>query len=195
MRRIGVLAILMVTVLAFVGWQYGQVRQRRLNSPLWEAIQQSDPSAAERALAAGANPNAYASYVWPIDVYSYSVLSGAVEHGDEGIVAVLLKAGANPNSTGRWKTPALCEATQRQKWGIARKLLKAGADPSKKDPYGRTPLYFAAREGKTELVQLLLAAGASPKDSVSADSAIQIAREKGHEKVVRLLVAARAQKR
>jgi ankyrin repeat protein len=193
MRRIGVLVIVMISALAIVGWQYGHMRQRHLNGPLWEAIRLSDPRATERALAAGADPNAYAGYWWPIHNYSYSALSGAVKQGDDEIVSVLLNAGANPNSTGRWNEPVLCEAVQGRKWNIARKLLKSGADPSITDQSRRSPLYFAAREGNVGAVRMLLEAGANVNaQDESGATSLQIAKEKGHREVSRLLVAAGA---
>ncbi len=49
------------------------------------------------------------------------------------------------------------------------------------------PIHFAAREGHTEAVRLLLDAGADPDVKFNGDDPVTVARDRGHEEVVRLV--------
>ncbi len=75
--------------------------------------------------------------------------------------------------------------------GVVELLLEAGADVDAAWGDGTTSLWSASESGHAEVVSLLLAAGADTDVTVTIGArqftALQIAREKGHADIVRLL--------
>ena len=56
------------------------------------------------------------------------------------------------------------------------------------------PIHFAAREGCIEAVRLLLDAGADPDAKFNGDDPVTVARDRGHEEVIRLLEDVRSRR-
>ncbi|XP_058110380.1 protein VAPYRIN-like [Magnolia sinica] len=84
---------------------------------------------------------------------------------------------------------ALHVATSRGHTRCVRLLIEAGADKNAKSNDGRTALFRAAASGDLEMVTLLLDAGADPSitTSVHGRGPLDVARDKGHKDVAKIL--------
>ena len=70
-------------------------------------------------------------------------------------------------------------------------LIKAGANVDLDPTNSGTPLMFFAENGDASLVDLLLMYGANTaKENKEGKTAIDLARENGHKKIVKLLEGA-----
>ena len=95
-------------------------------------------SALEKALAAGADPNARGRRGWTPLIY-------AANKGYTLLVPPLLEAGANPNLRAADGATPLFVAALHGHLEIIAALIKAGADPSIKGPKGRTVVDVARK--------------------------------------------------
>ncbi|MDE0331905.1 MAG: ankyrin repeat domain-containing protein [Nitrospinae bacterium] len=95
------------------------------------AASAGDASALEKALAAGADPNARGKRGWTPLMY-------AANKGYTLLVPPLLGAGAKPNLRAADGATALFIAALHGRSEIIAALMKAGADPSIKGPKGKT---------------------------------------------------------
>jgi ankyrin repeat protein len=116
---------------------------------------------------------------------------------------LLLASGANVNSPARhlyvegvyqtdspfrnW-TPLHCAAARGHKH-VAVLLIAGGADVNAENAYDSTPLEFASAGGNKDLVQLLLEKGArvNRREGVLGKSALQCAKDNGHDEIVVML--------
>ena len=96
------------------------------------AVAAGNISALEKALAAGADPNARGGR------RGWTPLMYAADKGYTLLVPPLLKAGAKPNLRAADGATALFIAALHGNSGIVELLMKAGADPRIKGPKGRT---------------------------------------------------------
>eukprot|EP00611_Tribonema_gayanum_P016791 TRINITY_DN2920_c0_g1_i2.p2 TRINITY_DN2920_c0_g1~~TRINITY_DN2920_c0_g1_i2.p2 ORF type:complete len:309 (-),score=42.28 TRINITY_DN2920_c0_g1_i2:660-1586(-) len=103
-----------------------------------------------------------------VDMYGYTPLHFASQHGRLNVMRLLLEAGARvdglPKDQGGCGATPLHRAAFRGETEAVRLLLAAGASVSAQDAsYGdlRTPLHKAACEGHMDAARLLLAAGAN----------------------------------
>ena len=102
------------------------------------AASAGNASALERALAAGADPNARGGRGW-------TPLMHAANKGYTLLVPPLLAAGAKPNLRAADGATALFIAALHGHSEIIAALMKAGADPSIKGPKGRTVVDVARK--------------------------------------------------
>ena len=100
------------------------------------ATEAGDVSALDKALAAGADPNARGRRGW-------TPLMHAADKGYKLLVPPLLKAGAKPDIQAADGATALFIAALHGRSGIVELLMKAGADPSIKGPKDRTAVDVA----------------------------------------------------
>jgi ankyrin repeat protein len=116
----------------------------------------------------------------------------AAEGGHDAVVALLTAAGARPADT---RSKELLRAVQKAALADVRELLKAGVDPNlKEDRDGRTLLMLASLEGRLEIVSELLRSRADPNlTDAAGQNALTLAAIRGHDDVVRALLAAGAQ--
>ncbi|MDE0331907.1 MAG: SUMF1/EgtB/PvdO family nonheme iron enzyme [Nitrospinae bacterium] len=119
-------------------------RAERANAAL-RAASAGDVSALEKALAAGADPNARGGRSWTPLMY-------VANKGYTLLVPPLLEAGANPNLRAADGATALFIAALHGHSEIIAALMKAGADPSIKGPRGRTALAVALKKGVSPAV-------------------------------------------
>lgn len=114
----------------------------------------------------------------------------AAHFGQKDIAAYLLSKGANVGSRSRNElanTPLHAAVAGMQRTCVAI-LLQNGADPNATYGNGLTALHVAAANGDDASARLLLSAKAAI-DILDGDgkTPVQHAKEKGHERVVRLL--------
>jgi ankyrin repeat protein len=130
------------------------------------------------------------------DIYGWTPLFWAVEHGHEAVVKLLLATdNVNPDFKDIDGRAPLSWAAENGHEVVMTLLLTTDAvDPDSMDNGGRTPLSWAARNGHEKVVQLLLA-----KDDVDLNSKDEIGRTplwwaaaKGIKEVVKLLLATKA---
>lgn len=114
------------------------------------------------------------------------LLVHAAARGETRILDSLLFLGADPGSKATGSTP-LYAAVWHGKPEAAASLLAHGAEVDAADASGVTPLMAAARNGDDALVRLLLAYGADPAVRASCGTALDLAREGGHESTAAMI--------
>lgn len=116
----------------------------------------------------------------------------AAVNDDTNMLALLLQHGAKLEATNKSGFTALhCATWVHPHLNAARFLVAIGADVKASHAYKTlTPLHFAAESGSVELVQLLLDHGAITTQT--NESPLNMAAKNGHEAVVRLLIARKA---
>jgi uncharacterized caspase-like protein len=134
--------------------------------------------------------------------YAFYPLEQAAHGGHIEIVRLLLDHGAHVDSANSpFHFTALGQAASRGHTEIVRLLLDRGADVAIPDAWGTPILWWAVKDaGNAEVVQLLLAHGADPgvkgrEIDIMQDwrPPIEVAKEKGNTKIIRLLQQAEAQ--
>ena len=118
-----------------------------------------------------------------------SFLRIAGERGHKEIARQLILHGANPNEVnGKRKHSLLHTAAFSGNFGFASVLLSEGANPSPRNSHDAAPLHFAARFGYEYLVRKLIEykADVVVRDSLGR-TPIQVALQKGHSQIARLL--------
>ena len=153
-----------------------------------EAVRNLDVDALRRALAAGANVDAFYSGKTPLFVVCQCgtppmtppIWRGKVRER-EAIVAALLRAGANVNARCRGvygpahhlaPLKSACFDKGFPPSNIVAQLIAAGADIEAADNNGFFPLYTAAQSGRADTVSRLLAAGADPHRRLGSTTTI-----------------------
>ena len=121
----------------------------------------------------------------------FSLLGLAAFFGRVEVLNLLLERGADPNLAARnpSRVQPLHSATAHRdaaaSLGMAEKLLAAGAELEAEQAGGFRPLHQAAAAGNLELLELYLAAGADPEaESDMGQTALDLARERGHDSVI-----------
>jgi len=125
----------------------------------------------------------------------YSPLGLAAFFKRREIVGYLLEAGADPRIASRQGgfTPlhsAVATDAGAVDIEIVRMLLNKGADPNARSQSGSTPLHTVAFTGDRESLDLLRKHGADPAiKNNDGKTATQVATERGHQDVARILAA------
>jgi len=123
-------------------------------------------------------------------IFAAAPLELAAILGDVPMVRALAAAGSDVNRLSESGLPVLTSAVMTNRVEIAKTLIALGANINLVDELSMTPLMHAALVdyGDTEMVALLLAAGAT-KDlrSKDNDTALDLARQHGHDAIARLL--------
>ena len=123
----------------------------------------------------------------------YSALQNTIKWKCFDNLEVFLSSGANVNIGAEYNCVPLNEAFFQNE-GVVVRLLEAGADPYQlADGSGNTPLHYAANLGMIRAINWLLKKGVDV-NALNSDneSALDFAREDGHEKAVERLLAAGA---
>jgi hypothetical protein len=143
---------------------------------LHAAAERCHPDVVRVLLESGANVDVH-------DEASVTPLLGAAGGADVPTLRLLVEAGADVDVTdpSSGDTP-LSRAVLYANLEVVALLLDAGADPN-----GGEALFVAADTGNVACVERLVAAGADPGLQVDGQTAAQLARSEGHEKVARLL--------
>ena len=127
-----------------------------------------------------------------------ALISASWNDDHKEIVTALLGAGANVHHANQYGYTALIWASEKGHTEIVRALLEAGAGKTINHPnqYGCTALIWASQNGQEGIVRALLAMGAGV-DHVTkkGNTALSLARNKGHAGIISLLEAAAAKER
>ena len=115
------------------------------------------------------------------------------------VIKILLKAGANIEKIGKGGknsgTPLMMASKKYNGNKTVKILLMYGADINGTDQYGRTALIIASRYGRVEIVKTLLNSGANIDRQSNLNSwqtALKVARDRGHQSIVDILLKAGA---
>ena len=160
-----------------------------INQQLIQACIEDNLEEVNRLIEDGANPNA-------VDNEGWTVLMVMAKLGHAEVAKVLLAAGADVNAVGDHGQTALM--VMGLTWDeyaaakIAEILLSAGANVNAADNEGETALMWAANLGHAKIAKMLLSAGANPNATDNGKTALDIAKEKVHSEVVRILEEAGA---
>lgn len=119
-------------------------------------------------------------------------LNVAVQNGNLTLVKRLIAARATLDLAGDDSITPLAYAASSGNQEIAEALIAAGAALDLPSGDGRTPLYFAAANGNIRMVVTLLEAAKEKGQTLALDRAFAEAAERGHGRVVELLIAAGA---
>jgi uncharacterized protein len=120
----------------------------------------------------------------------FTPIALAAFFGHAEAAEALIVAGADVNAAARnaLKVTALHAAVAGGSLSIVRAVLMAGADPNAPQQGGFRPLHEAGMHAKRELAELLLAHGGDPSLTNDAgQSAVDLAREKGHHEFAQWL--------
>lgn len=163
----------------------GVATQEQKDNYLLEAIETSESSNVERALAVGADVNVKNERGDPA-----LIVAVAWSYGDTEIIKLLLERGADVNAKeSSLGATALAFAISSGHTEIVRLLLENGADINTKDINGYTPLIEATFNNEIEIGRLLLEKGAdiNAKD-LRGMTALMFATIKDNIEIVRLLL-------
>jgi len=170
-------------------------------TPLYKACEKGELEVIKWIVEKKGDLNAFGRYGRP-------PLLAAVSQGNLEIVRFLFEKGVNPkpqepkseNSLGpesTWETPLSIAAGSHKVYSdkewkpnpeMIRFLHANGADINQKNKYQETPLHIAAQRGDLETVKLLVELGADPLvTNRSKETAVAVARAKGHEEIATYL--------
>ena len=120
---------------------------------------------------------------------NYTPLKIAATEGDYDALVALIEDGADVNEPFDFYSVLAC-AVVRGHVKIVDLVLRSGADVNAVNKLGWSALMFAAHFGKADIVKILLAAGGvpNPQTKKTAKTALNLAAERNHPEVVRLMV-------
>merc|ERR1712111_89346 len=116
------------------------------------------------------------------------ILAGKKGHLD--ILRELLDRGANIEAQDKWQgNTALQYAAQNNHLEVVKELLDRGANIEAQGKWqGNTALHYAARYNRLDVVKVLLDRGANVRTkNADGETALKLARQKGHTEIVRVL--------
>lgn len=157
------------------------------SSPLFFAVSSGNADVVKLLLERGANPRATTMVG---GAFTAAPLEMAVIQGDVPVVQALVGGGVDVNSFNDAGIPALTSAVMANRVDVAKALIALGADVNRVDELSLTPLMHAAKVnfGDTAIVELLLASGATTTPtSKDRQTALDLARQYGHDEIARLL--------
>jgi uncharacterized protein len=156
-------------------------------SKLLEGAAAGDVTAVKLQLKKGAAIN-------DTDARSHSALMLAAANGHPAVVKILLKAGAKPDMQNYFGETALMLAVSHNHTAVVKLLLKKKADSGITDKKGWNALMLSKSPATTALLLKHKAAGVGYAVPQSGITALMVAAEEGNLEIVRLLLAAGADK-
>ena len=130
-----------------------------------------------------------------LNARNYSSRSGlclACKYGHLDTALMLLEQGASIDERDSYRRTPLGYAVIIGNEALVRMLLEAGADVETKDDFGLSPLLSAVSGGSTPLVRMLLDFHANPNTIWQGKTCLEVAIERRHGDVARLLQEAGA---
>jgi len=123
------------------------------------------------------------------DWISIAAFYNAAKHGDVESVGKLLREGTQPDVKNiESVTPLWIAAVYGQKAVVEVLARREDVNVNSLDVSGRPPIFWPSAYGYEAIVSLLIASGADPRFvDVNGDTAVSVARKRGHERVVRIL--------
>ncbi|EOQ97668.1 ankyrin repeat protein [Leptospira wolbachii serovar Codice str. CDC] len=124
-----------------------------------------------------------------IDEHKYTPLFWAIQGGSLEFVKSIVKAGADLEAINEFGQTPLIVAVLVKNETIVKELVSLGSNLDRPDTIeGQTPLLLAARDGSFEIVKFLLEKNANPSlKNKKGQTALSLALENGHQKIVELL--------
>ncbi|KAK5988372.1 Ankyrin-R-like protein [Cladobotryum mycophilum] len=156
-----------------------------VGAPLDIAVTIGNEAVIELLLEAGADINAKSTK-------GLTPLSTAAAIGLEPVVQLLLRRGADINIKNEYGQVSLFFAAKAGNKAIVQILLTTGkADVNAMDVHGQTALSVAAYSGDEGTVRLLLENGAYEAEDRYGRTPIEMAHQKGHNKIKQILIDAK----
>ena len=117
-----------------------------------------------------------------------NVLVPAAGKGHIDVIRVLLDVGVNVDGLDQVGDTALCRASRFGCVDVVRVLVgEGGADVNQAGWMWKTPLILACEHGEEDMVRVLLELGANTVDEGGSETALDVARRKGRDGIVRVL--------
>lgn len=116
-------------------------------------------------------------------------LLAAIDFGRTGIARSLLNAGAATDVADKEGDYPMTAAARSQNQEALEALIARGAALDQADGKRMTPLALAARNGSIRMVMTLLSAAEARSEPLNLQPALFLAAEKGHGRVMELLIA------
>ena len=157
-------------------WKY----KAQQDPPLLEAIGEDDSLTVKYLLDHGADPNSHMAK-------GMSALEVAGLEGSTANMKLLLEHGAQLDARDDYNNNALIVASQYDRLDVVQFLISRGIPLDVVATDGGTALGVAAYEGERKIVSELLRAGVPVAPPPGARSAIELAKQKGYEEIVKLL--------
>lgn len=139
-------------------------------------------------LNAGANINAKSTK-------GETALMLAAYNGNREVLKLLINKGAEIDSKNDKGLTALMSAAVNGQVEIVKLLLNEGADVNMEAKNGATALIAAATYGRIKIAKLLIERGADVNAKAGDVSVLMVAKERGHEEVVKVLKKAGAKEK
>jgi len=157
--------------------------EEKLNIELRQAMYARDYEKTKRLLEKGADPNTKNGWGSPF-IYWCS------ENNRVDLIDLALEKGGDINTENKNGETALHKVAQLGRAALIDPLVDRGADVDHKNIYDTTPLFVAAHSNQIEAVKKLLSRGADPTiQNHKGITAVQRAKEKGHDEIASLLAA------
>lgn len=149
---------------------------------LFDAAQRGDSSGITSLLQKGIDINA-------VNQQGATILHIAAMNKNGELVRFLVEKGADINHKDSIGQTALMWTGNRWDWDTMKYLLEHGADPK----VGQSPLFFVVQNGKADILRMLIDRGIDVNEPVGPNlSAIQLAKNFGHQDIVKILKEAGA---
>jgi ankyrin repeat protein len=167
--------------------------QEDTGTQLFKAIQENNTEKVQELLSQGIDINSYTSEFGDLPLL-YAITYGSVE-----MVNLLLDKGAQPGPSrpgDHWSDMSIITAIYQNKMDIAETLIKRGVGADAKSIRKSTLLIYASCKGYTKLVEAFLNSGRidiNHRGGYFNHTALQRAKEQGHEEIVILLTDAGAE--
>ncbi len=115
-------------------------------------------------------------------------LHTALWYSRKAIAELLIAKGADVNVKEKSGKTPLHFVAIKGGGEVAILLIAKGADVNAKDTTGQTPLHLSANFGRKDVVEILIAKDADVNVQAGSDNALSLAKQKGHQEVVELLL-------